>query len=95
MSVLRDGYIIPFKETAPTLARSPIQFQSYRPDSERGLALSQEISKMMEKGALEIVMDHELGYYSRIFLVEKATGGWRPVIDLSLLNQSVKLWPRS
>ena len=27
------------------------------------------------------------GFYSRLSLVSKATGGWRPVIDLSRLNQ--------
>ena len=31
------------------------------------------------------------GFYSRLFLVEKATGGWRPVIDLSHLNDFVQL----
>ena len=29
--------------------------------------------------------------YSRLFLVEKASGGWRPVIDLSHLNEFVQL----
>ena len=32
-------------------------------------------------------------FYSRLFLVEKATGGWRPVIDLSHLNDFVQLTP--
>ena len=31
------------------------------------------------------------GFYSRFFLVEKASGGWRPVIDLSHLNNFVQL----
>ncbi|XP_066955743.1 F-BAR domain only protein 2 [Macrobrachium rosenbergii] len=30
------------------------------------------------------------GLYSRIFLIEKASGRWRPVIDLSALNQFVR-----
>ena len=46
---------------------------------------------MLQKGAVEIVSDHGLGFYSRLFLVEKATGGWRPVIDLSPLNRFVRL----
>ena len=33
------------------------------------------------------------GFYSRLFLVEKASGGWRPVIDLSHLNDFVQLTP--
>ena len=45
---------------------------------------------MLEKGAVEVVDDPGLGFYSRLFLVEKATGGWRPVIDLSPLNRFVR-----
>ena len=48
---------------------------------------------MLDKGALEIVNDPGLGFYSRLFLVEKATGGWRPVIDLSPLNEFVLQTP--
>ena len=33
------------------------------------------------------------GFYSWLFLVEKATDGWRPVIDLSHLNDFVQLTP--
>ena len=44
---------------------------------------------MLSKDALEIVLDPGLGFYSRLFLVEKVMGGWRPVIDLSHLNEFV------
>ena len=40
----------------------------------------------LAKGALEIARDLGPGFYSRLFLVEKASGGWRPVTDLSHLN---------
>ena len=46
---------------------------------------------MLEKGAVEVVLDPDPGFYSRLFLVEKATGGWRPVIDLSPLNKFIPL----
>ena len=46
---------------------------------------------MLAKGALEIARDPGPGFYSRLFLVEKASGGWRPVIDLSHLNEFVQL----
>ena len=45
---------------------------------------------MLEKDALEVVENPSPGFYSRIFLVEKASGGWRPVIDLSPLNAFVQ-----
>ena len=76
-SVLRDEYRIPFRDLLPPLARSPVSFPTYRPDSPRALAL-------------EIVPDPGSGFYSRLFLVEKASGGWRPVIDLSPLNEFVR-----
>ena len=85
VSVLRDGYRLPF-ESPPPLTRTPILFPAYRPGSPQSLALHQEIEKMLAKGVLEIVPDPGPGFYSRLFLVEKVTGGWRPVIDLSTLN---------
>ena len=48
---------------------------------------------MLAKGALEIARDPGPGFYSHLFLVEKASGGWRPVIDLSHLNEFVQLTP--
>ena len=48
---------------------------------------------MVAKGALEIVADPGPGFYSRLFLVEKATRGWRPVIDLSPLIGFVRQTP--
>ena len=41
---------------------------------------------LLEKGAIELVS----GYYSRLFVVMKASGSWRLVIDLSLLNLKVQ-----
>ena len=46
---------------------------------------------MLDKHAIESVSSchPKGGYYSRLFLVHKKSGGWRPIIDLSLLNQHV------
>ena len=93
MTVLRDGYRIPFKDSPPPLARTPVSFPTYRAGSPRAQALRQEVEAMLAKGALEIARDPGPGFYSRLFLVEKATGGWRPVIDLSHLNDFVQLTP--
>ena len=38
---------------------------------------------MLAKDALEIILDPGPGFYSLPILVEKATGCWRPMIDLS------------
>ena len=48
---------------------------------------------MSSKDALEIVLDPGPGFYSCLFLVEKVTGGWRPVIDLTHLNGFVRQTP--
>ena len=48
---------------------------------------------MVAKGVLEVVPDPNPSFYSCLFLVEKALGGWRPVIDLSPLNEFVQQTP--
>ena len=93
VTVLRDGYRVPFKDSPPPLARTPVSFPTYRAGSPRAQALRQEVEAMLAKGALEIARDPGPGFYSRLFLVEKATGGWRPVIDLSHLNDFIQLTP--
>ena len=40
---------------------------------------------------VEIIPDHVLAFYSRLFLVEKVTGEWRPILDLVPLNSYVAL----
>ena len=91
MTVLRDGYRVPFTDSPPPLARTPVSSPTYRADSPRAEALRQEVEAMLAKGALEIARDLGPGFYSRLFLVEKATGGSRPVIDLSHLKDFVQL----
>ena len=93
MAVLRDGYRVPFLDSPPPLSRTPVSFPTYGAGSPRAQALRQEIEGMLAKGALEIARDPGPGFYSRLFLVEKASGGWRPVIDLSRLNEFVHLTP--
>ena len=90
IEVLSRGYRIPWVDAPPALTSNPIPFQSYTPGSSKALALAQEVCKMLEKGALEVVDRRSPSFFSRLFLVEKATGGWRPVIDLSPLNSAVR-----
>ena len=87
VKVLKEGYQIPFS-SIPPLSPVPLRFQSYLHDSVKAEALEQELLALLEKGAIESA-PHSPGYYSRMFVVQKASGAWRPIIDLSMLNHHV------
>ena len=87
MEALRVGYRIPF-DRPPPLSECPISLPAYSPHSIRGVALNQELQDLLRKGAVEPAPQSP-GFYSRLFLVKKASGSWRPIIDLSTLNDYV------
>ena len=91
MEVLREGYVVPF-HTPPPVSQTPISLHSYSPQSVKGRALESEIQALLQKGAIEPASS-TLGYYSRMFVVTKASGGWRPIIDLSALNHFIVKTP--
>ena len=71
VQVIREGYQIPFRELPP-LSPRPIAFQTYHPSTPQFQALDQEISQMLEKGAIEVPPEPLIsGYYARIFVVPK------------------------
>ena len=46
----------------------------------------------MQKNALELVeIQKSLGFFNRLFLVLKPNNWWRPILDLSNLNQFLKV----
>ena len=65
-----SGYIVPFHHLPP-VSRKALKFPSYALGYAKTQAL-QEAGKMLQKGALRLV--DRLGYYSRLFLVQKAPG---------------------
>ena len=58
---------------------------SYSPSSIRGKALEKEFLDLLHKGAIKQAPQTP-GFYSRLFVVQKDSGSWRPIIDLSTLN---------
>jgi hypothetical protein len=54
------------------------------------LVISQEVSSMLTKGAIEMVKFHPSKFVSSIFLVPKKNGQLRPIINLKPLNLFVK-----
>ena len=85
VQVLKEGYSIPIL-SCPPLSSTPVPLPSYSPSSVRGFA------DLQSKAAIEPASS-EPGFYSRLFVTPKVTGGWRPVIDLSRLNRFVRLSP--
>ena len=85
MEVLRYGYHIPFLRDPP-LSKVPIPMPSYHPLSTKGVALGEVTRALIAKSAVELAPLPSLGFYSRLFVVWKTSGSWRPVIDLSTLN---------
>ena len=88
MEVLRFGYLLPFL-SAPPLSATPIPMPSYSPTSIKGAALEEVTLGLIAKGAVELAPLPSPGFYSRLFVVWKTSGSWRPVIDLSHLNRFV------
>ncbi|CAG2208128.1 unnamed protein product [Mytilus edulis] len=86
LSVIRGGLTLQFKEQPP-LSPVPIPLSNTR-DPQKFLLLSTEVETLLTKRAVEEVPVSSIdpGFYSRLFLVSKKTGGMRPVIDLSILN---------
>ena len=89
VQVLRVGYRLLFV-SRPCLSAVPIPLPSYSPGSVRGIALAAAVLDLRAKDAIEPA-SQDLGFYSRLFVTPKVTGGWRPVIDLSCLNRFVHL----
>ena len=84
VEALQVGYRIPFGRLPP-LSERPLSLPAYSPHSIRGVALNQELQNLIRKGAVEPAPQSP-GFYSRLFLVKKASGSWRPIVDLSTLN---------
>ena len=87
VDALRVGYRIPF-DRRPPLSERPLSLPAYSPQSIKGVALTQELQTLLRKRAVEPAPQSP-GFYSHLFLVQKAPGSWRPIIDLSTLNDYI------
>ena len=81
MRIVQWGYKIPFVTLPPLRLRG--QETTYPKGSLKWSSLNQSVQELRNKGAIEPA---PLRFYSRLFLVRKATGEWRPIIDMSSLN---------
>ena len=85
ISVLRDGYYLPFSADPPPLTSDP-PLLSYSHSHPLFQELTSQVQALLAKGPIEQT-DFSPGFYSRLFLVPKQNGDWRPVINLSALNR--------
>ena len=51
--------------------------------------MQEQISLMLQRNAISEISPDTPGFYSNAFMVRKASGGWRPVIDLKQLNHHI------
>ena len=85
ISVLRDGYFLPFSVDPLPLTSDP-SLLSYSCSHPLFQELTSQVQALLVKGAVEQT-DFSLGFYSRLFLVPKQNGDWHPFINLSALNR--------
>ena len=90
LNIITNGYILLF-HLKPKLTRHPLIISEYK-NQQNDLALASCIHSLLNKHAIEKVRNTEsLGFYSSLFLVPKPQQKWRPVIDLSRLNQLLRI----
>ena len=87
LSIVAKGYRLRFT-SPPLLRQTPWEIRSPQ-DPQEILGMREQISLMLQKNAITEVPPDSPGFYSNVFLVRKASGGWRPVIDLKNLNAHI------
>ena len=85
IKTLEVGLQLPIGSVRIPLSRVPLISSQYS-SLEKNLVLCDAVVDMLLKGAIQVRDSSSLAFYSRLFLVAKKTGGWRPVIDTSHLN---------
>ena len=81
VEALRVGYRIPF-DRRPPLSERPLSLLAYSRQPIKVVALTQELQTLLRKGAVAPAPQSP-GFYNSLFLVQKASGSWHPIIDLS------------
>ena len=82
LNVIKDGYVLPLSKQPPQRSL-PIHFPTGNQ-----VEVARQVKLLHQKRAIEPVLSPmDPGFYSRLFVVPKASGDFRPVIDLSTLNR--------
>lgn len=81
LSLVGQGLVIPLKDLPP------LCYPLFQPVASG--AIQEEVTQLLQKGAIEPVAGQPLGFYSTMFLVPKPDGTNRPIINLRRLNAYV------
>ena len=86
VSILRDGYVLPFK-ILPPLVRDPLIVSGYA-NPLKNLYLKEALRALPQKKAGKMVrVRTSLAFFNRLFIVPKPNQKWYPILDLSALNK--------
>ena len=86
VSILKEGYVLPFN-LRPCLVRDPLIVSGYA-NPIRDSHLQGALQALIKKKAVERVrVRTSLAFFNRLFIVPKPNQKWRPILDLSTLNQ--------
>ena len=90
VSILKDGYILPFK-IRPPLVRDPLIVSGYA-NPLRNLYLKGALQALLQKEAVEMVrVRTSLAFFNGLFIVPKPNQKWQPILDLSALNKFLRV----
>ena len=82
VSILKEGYVLPFK-VRPPLIREPLIVSGYA-NPTRDSHLQEAVQALIKKKAVERVrVRTSLAFFNRLFIVPKPNQKWRPILDLS------------
>ena len=81
------GYRLRFT-SPPLLLQTPWEIR-FPQGTQKFQGMREQISLMLQRNAILEITPDTPGFYSNAFMVHKASGGWRPVIDLKQLNHHI------
>ena len=85
VSILKEGYSLPFK-VRPPLTRPPLIVSGYA-NPVKNKHLKESLQALIQKQVVEkVIVPSSLAFYNRLLLVPKPNNKWRPILDLSQLN---------